>query len=202
MPNSLSSPLSFDSRKVIAKFIEPSGRTVKRQIEIRTNPVTGRTCRIAYSRVNEKEAGTETLPPPPPDAADTEGCPFCRPQVNSRTPRLHPDMASEGRIRQGASLLFPNLFPYGSYSAVSLFDNRHFVEIGRASLQSYADSFVNCSRYLQQVLQHDPQAIYQAITVSTVPTTVARVLGSKLYSGCSSQLGCHWVGNQPKPPKS
>ena len=67
-------------------------------------------------------------------------------------------------------MLFPNLFPYGSYSAVSLFDNRHFVEIGNASLQSYTDSFVNCSRYLQRVLQHDPRAIYQAITQNHLPS--------------------------------
>ena len=170
MPTPSSSHLRFKSQKVSAKFIEPDGRTATRQIEIRTNPITGRTCRIAYSRVKEKETGTESLPPPPPDADDTDGCPFCRPQVNTRTPRFHPDLAPEERIRQGESLLFPNLFPYGSYSAVSLFDNQHFVEIGRASLQSYADSFVNSSRYLQRVLQHDPQAIYQAITQNHLPS--------------------------------
>ena len=170
MPTPLSSQLRFESREVIAKLIEPSGRAVNRKIEIRINPITGRTCRIAYSRVNEKEVGTETLPPPPPDAGDTDSCPFCQPQVKARTPRFHPDLVSEDRIRQDTSLLFPNLFPYGSYSAVSLFDNRHFVEIGKASLQSYTDSFVNCSRYLQQVLQHDPEAIYQAITQNHLPS--------------------------------
>ena len=170
MPTPSSAQLTFESRSVTARFIEPSGQPVERRIEIRTSPVTGRTCRIAYSRVNEKETGTEVLPPPPPDAADTGGCPFCLPQVHSRTPRIHPDLASEGRLRRGASLLFPNLFPYGSYSAVSLFDNRHFVEIGTASLQSYTDSFVNCSCYLQRVLQHDPQATYQAITQNHLPS--------------------------------
>ena len=170
MPTPSNSQLQFKRREVSARFIEPDGRTANRIIEVRTNPVTGRTCRIAYSRVKEKETGTEALPPPPPDAADTAGCPFCRPQVNTRTPRLHPDLVPEERLRQGESLLFPNLFPYGSYSAVSLFDNRHFVEIGTASLQSYADSFVNSSHYLQLVLQHDPHAIYQAITQNHLPS--------------------------------
>ncbi len=170
MPIAASTQLTFESQSVTASFIEPSGRSVERRIEIRTNPITGRSCRIAYSRVNEKETGTETLPPPPPDAANTDKCPFCLPQVHSRTPRIHPDLAVEGRLSQGESLLFPNLFPYGSYSAVSLFDNRHFVEIGTASLQSYTDSFVNCSRYLQRVLRHDPQAQYLAVTQNHLPS--------------------------------
>lgn len=170
MPIPSSAQLTFESRTVTARFIEPDGRTAEREIEIRTNPLTGRTCRIAYSRINEKEASTDALPPPPPDADHTAACPFCEPQVHSRTPRIHPDLAPEGRLRHGESLLFPNLFPYGSYSAVSLFDNQHFVEIGRASLQSYTDSFINCSRYLQRVIRRDPQAIYQAITQNHLPS--------------------------------
>ena len=170
MPALSSEHLMFESQTVIARFIEPAGRTVQRPIEIRTHPITGRTCRIAFSRVNEKEAGTDTLPSPPPDAGNTNDCPFCQPQVLSRTPRIHPDVVPEERLRLGESLLFPNLFPYGSYSAVSLFDNRHFVAIGRASLRSYTDSFINCSRYLRKVLQYDPQAIFQAITQNHLPS--------------------------------
>jgi len=67
----------------VARFVDPSGTAVAREIEIRTNPISGRTSRIAFSRTGEKEAGTERLPDPPPDALDTSTCPFCRPQVAS-----------------------------------------------------------------------------------------------------------------------
>jgi UDPglucose--hexose-1-phosphate uridylyltransferase len=107
----------------------------------------------------------------PNTAADkTAQCPFCRPQIGSKTPRLHPDLTPAGRLSQGDSLLFPNLFPYGSYSAVSLFNDQHFVEIGNASCPSYADSFLNCSRYLAEVRTHDPRAIYTAITQNHLPS--------------------------------
>jgi hypothetical protein len=127
------SELTFERQTVTAKFLEPSGNMVERPIEIRTHPISGRTCRIAFSRLKEREAGTEALPQPPPDAAETANCPFCQPQVTSQTPQLNPDLAGEERLSRQDSLLFPNLFPYGSYSAVSLFDNAHFVEIGKAS---------------------------------------------------------------------
>ena len=162
--------LTFASQTVSAKFVDPDGQNADRPIEIRTNPITGRTCRIAFSRIKEKETGTETLPPPPPDARATATCPFCRPQVDSQTPRLQPDLAGEARMTRDDSLLFPNLFPYGNYSAVSLVDEEHFVEIGKASPSSYTSCFLNCCRYLTRVSDYDPQAVYMAITQNHLPS--------------------------------
>ena len=176
MPPADPSRLIFESQSVSAAFIDPSGKIAERRIQIRTNPITGRTCRISISRIDEKEPGTESLPQPPPDAHKTTQCPFCKPQVSSKTPRLHPDLSSSGRMAQGDSLLFPNLFPYGSYSAVSLFDNTHFVEIGKASAESYADSFLNCSQYLAKIKNHDPDAVYMAITQNHLPSAGGSLL--------------------------
>jgi galactose-1-phosphate uridylyltransferase len=53
---------------------------------------------------------------------------------------------------------------------VSLFDDRHFVEIGTASAARYADSFINCADYLGRVLAHDPDAVFQAITQNHLPS--------------------------------
>jgi galactose-1-phosphate uridylyltransferase len=176
MPKVEPSELTFDCQSVTAKFIDPCGTIAEQIIEIRTNPITGRTCRISLSRIDEKEPGTESLPHPPPEADRTAQCPFCKPQVNSQTPRLHPDLSSAGRLAQGDSLLFPNLFPYGSYSAVSLFDNTHFVEIGNAAVETYADSFVNCSRYLAKIKNQDPAAVYMAITQNHLPSAGGSLL--------------------------
>jgi galactose-1-phosphate uridylyltransferase len=170
MPSPTQPGLDFEIRSTSARIIDLSGRPVERPIEIRTHPISGRSCRIAFSRAEEKESGTEQLPQPPPDAENRSACPFCQPQVAARTPRLHPDLAPEGRLARGRSLLFPNLYPYGRYSAVSLFDDRHFVEIGRASLTSYTDCFINCSRYLNRIRRHDPSARYMAITQNHLPS--------------------------------
>ena len=191
MPTTDSPKLRFESLIVTAKFIDTAGRPAEKPIEIRTHPITGRTCRIAFSRINEKEAGTDSLPQPPPDANKTSQCPFCRPQVSSKTPRLFPDLASEGRMIQGDSLLFPNLFPYGSYSAVSLFNDEHFVEIGTASVSSYADSFINSGRYLKKVLQYDQQAIYMAITQNHLPSAGGSLVHPHLQINADRIPGNH-----------
>lgn len=161
----------FSMKTVHARLIEPSQDPADRSIQIRVNPISGRTSRITFSRVNEKEAGADCLPSPPPDAGQTSRCPFCRPQVLVQTPRLIPQIHPAGRMTRGESLLFPNLFPYGAYSAVSLFDNIHFTEIGTATVSSYADCLVNCVDYLKRVSQHDPSATYMAITQNHLPSS-------------------------------
>ncbi len=160
----------FTMETVQARLLEPSGEPAGHTIQIRGNPISGRTSRITFSRVNETEAGVDGLPSPPPDARQTADCPFCRPQVLARTPRLIPQIHPAGRMTRGESLLFPNLFPYGAYSAVSLFGNTHFVEIGTATARSYTDCLVNCADYLKRVNQHDPSARYMAITQNHLPS--------------------------------
>ncbi len=103
--------LRLEKQVVTARFISPSGETVQAPVEIRTSPITGRTSRVAFSRIGEREAGTDFLPAPPPFAGDTSQCPFCRPRLQSKTPRLLPELAPDGRLVRGGSVLFPNLFP-------------------------------------------------------------------------------------------
>ncbi|MBI9082125.1 MAG: galactose-1-phosphate uridylyltransferase [Desulfobacterales bacterium] len=170
MREDLAFPLVFNKERLVARFVAPTGLAAEKVVEVRTDPITGRTCRITYARVDEKETGTASLPVPPPTAVDRAGCPFCRPQINRLTPQLPKGFADAGRLVCGNSVLFPNLFPYGSFSAVSLFDDRHFVEIGTADATSYADSFINCRQYLKRVLVMEPKAQYLAVTQNHLPS--------------------------------
>ncbi|MFZ0612748.1 MAG: galactose-1-phosphate uridylyltransferase [Desulfobacterales bacterium] len=168
--------LQFKQVTFHARILLPSGETAERPIEIRTHPITSRTCRITYSRGEEREPGTDGLPEPPPFAVNRDECPFCRARIAADTPRLPTELCPDGRMTRGSSTLFPNLFPYGRYSAVSLFDDRHFVEIGTARLQSYVDSFLNCRDYLLRVLSFDPAAVYMAITQNHLPSAGGSLL--------------------------
>ncbi|MCG6895117.1 MAG: galactose-1-phosphate uridylyltransferase [Desulfobacteraceae bacterium] len=168
--------LNFHTRRVVAVLRGPGGEKLERPVEIRTHPITGRSCRITFSRKEEKESGTETLPPPPPEASASADCPFCPGRLAESTPCLDPRLDAGDRLRRGRSVLFPNLFPYASHSAVSLFDERHFTEIGTAPLSSYLDSLANCRHYLQLVKRMDPEAVFMAITQNHLPSAGGSLL--------------------------
>lgn len=162
--------LNFHSDTVFARFIDPKGNIAEKPVEIRTNPVTLRTCRISRSRAEEKESGVDRFPEPPPDAGKATICPFCKPRLDRLTPRLMPDLYPDGRIIYGGSVLFPNLYPYGAYSAVSLIEGNHFVEIGTARFETYRDSLINSCRYLRKIIERDPRAVHMAITQNHLPS--------------------------------
>ena len=162
--------LIFKKNIVGAKFKTPDGKLQRTSIEIRIDPITGRTSRIAFSRSREKEPGTNTLPQPPPDAFAESGCPFCPANVFSQTPILRSDIFNKKRLCSGESILFPNLFPYGAYSAVSLIGSRHFAEIGTASPEEYKDSLLNSVNYLKQINEFDPRVCNLAITQNHLPS--------------------------------
>jgi galactose-1-phosphate uridylyltransferase len=159
--------LVFRRTEIAAEIIEPGGRPVRKPVEIRYDPISGRSCRITFARAaTEKEP---ELPPPPPGASDAAGCPFCPPRLESVTPTFPPALSKEPRLKRGASVLFPNLFPYGRYSAVSVIDRNHFVEIGTANPKAYADCLLNCVDYLRRVTAHDFEAACLAITQNHLP---------------------------------
>jgi galactose-1-phosphate uridylyltransferase len=148
----------------------PDGSTARPSVEIRTDPITGRSCRITYSRSAEREPGADALPQPPPSASDQATCPFCPENLAGATPRLPPHICPAGRLKRGSSILFPNLYPYGQYSAVSLLDQRHFVEIGTALPQTYTDCLLNCRDYLRRIREIDSGAAFMAITQNHLPS--------------------------------
>lgn len=168
--------LWFEKKNIEARMRLADGRVVVRPVEVRRSPITGRTCRIAFSRAAEREPGAAALPAPPPFAGDRAGCPFCPEALGAQTPQLTPEVCPAGRMQRGRSVLFPNLFPYGCHSAVSLFDDRHFVEIGTASPESYADCFLNCRDYLLRVLELNPACVYMAITQNHLPAAGGSLL--------------------------
>ena len=184
------SKLRFESHSIAASIRDADGRTIKRLIEVRTHPVTGRRSRITFSRGLEREPGTRTLPPPrmpmtvPP-------CPFCPERIETHTPQLAAQIHPQGRMRCGESILFPNLYPYGAYSAVSIFDRHHFVEIGTAAQAAYADSLINCTAYLKKVADRDPEAVFMAITQNHLPAAGGSLVHPHLQVHADSEPSNH-----------
>ncbi|MCP4021733.1 MAG: galactose-1-phosphate uridylyltransferase [Desulfobacteraceae bacterium] len=161
--------IEFKTSEITAQFLDASGNRIERVQQIRIDPVSQKKCRITPSRSLENERGTERLYDPPAADLDEKKCPFCPGNLETMTPCLDPKISEDRRLSYNQSILFPNLFPYTEWSAVSLFDNTHHVEIGTAGLKSYQDSFINCSQYLFRVKSVDPSAIYMSITQNHLP---------------------------------
>jgi UDPglucose--hexose-1-phosphate uridylyltransferase len=105
--------------------------------EIRKDPLTGRTARICHFMplkwqkpdFDRLVAGTETV------------CPFCPDKVHVATPCFPKDIVPEGRLIRGDKVLFPNIAPYDSISAVAILGRRHFIPMAEMEPDRIADTF-------------------------------------------------------------
>jgi UDPglucose--hexose-1-phosphate uridylyltransferase len=99
-------------------------------IEVRRDPLTGATA-IASSELATKEEmffGTTDWAHAEDLARRTrEGCFFCPERVMETTPRYAEDVVEGGRLRRGAALVFPNLFPLAALHAVVTYPEHHFL---------------------------------------------------------------------------
>ena len=161
--------IAFEMTELSARFVDISGKSQRRIQQVRTDPITLKQSRITPSRSLENERGTEKLYQPPKIDLDESRCPFCAPNLEAMTPCLDEKVAEQNRLVHNESVLFPNLFPYTEWSAVSIFDASHHVEIGSADPAVYRDSFINCSDYLCRVKRVDPAAIFMSITQNHLP---------------------------------
>jgi galactose-1-phosphate uridylyltransferase len=159
----------FDKIELSARFSDAGGKPLLRVLQVRTDPVTQRQCRITPSRSLENERGTEKLHQPPDIDLDESKCPFCPSNLEHMTPCLKKQISSKQRLKKNKSTLFPNMFPYTEWSAVSLLGQTHHVQIGSASPDSYRDCLINCSDYLTRVKRADPEAIFMSITQNHLP---------------------------------
>lgn len=180
--------IEFIIKEFTANFSDASGNQLTRIQQVRLDPVTLKQCRIAPSRSLENERGTEKLYQPPDIDLEESRCPFCPGNLERMTPCLHQNICDSKRLRNKNSTLFPNLFPYTEWSAVSLFDATHHVEIGTAHPDSYRDSLRNCSEYLNRVMRVDPQAIFMSITQNHLPGAGGSLVHPHLQVHAAKQI--------------
>lgn len=180
--------IEFRTQEFSANFSDAAGKPLTRIQQVRTDPVTLKQCRITPSRALENERGTEKLHQPPAIDLHQSTCPFCPVNLESMTPCLNEQISRKRRLKNRKSILFPNLFPYTEWSAVSLFDTTHHVEIGTANPGSYRDSFINCSDYLTRVKRADPEAIFMSITQNHLPGAGGSLVHPHLQVHAAKQI--------------
>lgn len=142
---------------------EPTRATV----EVRWDPLTGQSCRLL------PEA---SLTPPAPQDLDAlaersrSSCPFCEERIERETPRFSAEVCSEGRIRVGEALLFPNLVPYAKWNSVSVYSPaRHRLRLEELTPTLIADNLTAQVGFARAVLAHDGASAWVSINANQLP---------------------------------
>lgn len=156
-------PLRFDRWQLKSTLQDPGNgfRPVVREVEVRVDPLTGRTTRLIQTSMR-------TLTRPDVESLVAEsvrrGCFFCPGALATSTPRWPAALAPEGKIGVGEAVAFPNLFPFDQYSGVVVMGAQHHVPMEAFSAETLANGFVAAATLLRRVAQTDREALYGSIS--------------------------------------
>lgn len=151
----------FEKRLSEARFLNPlKGFKMDAQpIEYRKDFFTKRWCRINIERATRLKQAQSAR-----DSniikKSAEKCFFCPSNFEISTPRLPPEIAPEGRIKLGETLIFPNLFPFAQYHAVGAITKEHFLRLDEFEQKHIANALEASIDYFKRVYSYDKNAKY------------------------------------------
>ena len=154
--------MEFRSHTQSSTFHSPleDFEAVTKEVEVREDPLTGRTTRVADGAfVMPEEYDIDAV------VTDDEGCFFCPELVRDATP-TYPDWFDVDRGSRGEATSFPNLNPYGSYSNVVALTETHFQPMEAFTVRQFADGFGAALEYVQTVREHDPDVAHASVNMN------------------------------------
>ena len=172
------SGIRFEKEVTEARLLDPSkgfSETVQ-TIERRKDPLLERWCRINAQRASRpkdlaRDSSLEEL------AKSTEkGCFFCPANIEKSTPKFPSSLAPEGRIRIGASTVFPNLFPFARHHAVVTLSEAHFIPVDRMEAGMLGDGIRASIEYARRLHAKDPDSKYFSLNWNFLPTAAASLM--------------------------
>jgi len=155
-------PIEFKKEIIKAKIRNPLKHfeLTEEKIEIRWDPLTGRTMRIS------KPKGLDKVPEGDPlnqFVEESKSCFFCSGKVENSTPMIPEEIYEKGRIEVGQAFLFPNLSGFGAYSAVCIFSKEHFIAIKEFTITQILNMLKTCQIYMTLIRKTDRRVLYPSL---------------------------------------
>jgi galactose-1-phosphate uridylyltransferase len=162
-------PIAFQEETRTASFLDPFSEFElrSRDVQIRTDPLTGAVSRLFYYR---------RRPPQQSGSAQDPGkrvCAFCPENVETMTPLFPAALCPEGRIRRGEAVVFPNLFPYEVHNAVVAITERHEVSLTDWTPEVLADAFLASRDYISRVVRSEDGERFCSVNWNYTPVAGA-----------------------------
>ncbi|RJP71840.1 MAG: hypothetical protein C4532_06945 [Candidatus Abyssobacteria bacterium SURF_17] len=159
----------FEKYSRVTKFLDPAlnFEENERPTEIRVDPLTGQTSRILHfpmrmlSKPDLEEIVKRSL---------EFGCPFCPQMLDMVTPKFTAELTKKERITRGTAVVFPNMFPYDTFSAVTIFSDEHFKPLGDFAPELLHDGFCASQEYLDAARRARPgSSLFYSVNWNYMP---------------------------------
>ncbi len=168
-------PIAFEAFRKEATLLNPAKDMAAKTIplEIRKDPLTGRTARICHFRKLQWDMpDLEALV-----AKTQKGCPFCPDAVMTATPCFPRDLIPQGRMTLEDLVLFPNLAPYDALGAVVTLGSRHHIPMAEIPEATLYKGFRLAMAYFRRIdaIGH-PESVYAIANWNYMPPAGSSII--------------------------
>ena len=170
MSKSSNRRIEFRTERKTGRFHDPRKgfELAESKAEMRTHPLTGDTARICHFTFDKA---------PPVDfseaiASTRADCPFCPERVLEVTPRFEAEFTPQGRVRRGEAVVFPNLFPYDDYSAITVVSAAHSLSMAEVPVGAIVDALgasLDFLRIVDRRVAKENQRSFPLVTWNFMP---------------------------------
>ena len=101
-------------------------------------------------------------------------CSFCPENIEHATPKFLPEISKEGRIKVGESTVFPNLFPFAKYHAMTAVSEEHFLRIEDFTKDQIEDAINASIEFFKRIEAHG--AKYFSLNWNHLPPSGASII--------------------------
>lgn len=177
----------------LESFAEVTSKT-----EYRVDPLTGRVAIVGLNLAGKRTAlyseTDESLLEKLVESS-RQSCFFCPERVEEVTPRYPPDILpppSDGRLKRGKCLLFPNLFPLTEFHAVVALGAKHFLHLDQFSPELLSDGLGVGIDFIRRAIQSPSSPQHWVICGNYLPPGGASIVHPHLQIlGSSLPLTTH-----------
>ncbi|MHA1378353.1 MAG: hypothetical protein ACTSRG_08215 [Candidatus Helarchaeota archaeon] len=174
-------PIHYEKKVRVAKLLSPLNdfKLDEHNVEYRIDPLIGHLTLCPSSQ--EKKIGiinkktdyglVEII-----CEKTEEKCFFCPDKIDFATPKFPSEIFSEGRLKVGESVVFPNLFPYLEHSAVVTLSNCHYLGLNDFEPKILFNAFKGALTYLRRIHEIDPAAKYAVLGANYMFTSGSSII--------------------------
>ncbi|HVB54502.1 MAG TPA: hypothetical protein VNF24_09980 [Candidatus Acidoferrales bacterium] len=162
----------------------PDPELVHRYSELRRDPLTGRSGRVAHF------VGFQLVAPDLSQVVESSraSCPFCPERLLKVTPLLPRAIAQNGRIQRGEATVFPNLSPYDRHSVVVSLTREHFLPADQFTEAQLADGLLALIEYFR-ALPRVGRGTHAVVTWNYMPPAGATQVHAHLQAFSTNRPG-------------
>ena len=177
--------MKFEVIKKETVMMIPQQEMAERRIssEIRLDPLTGRTARIChFMKLQWEKPDFNAL------VSGTEAwCPFCPDKVHAITPCFPRNLIPEGRMQKNDMVIFPNIAPYDTISAVAIYGARHFIPMTEFTPSLMASAFGFAQDFFRRIdSTGHPESVYHIVNWNYMPPSGSSIIHPHLQVFSSS----------------